>query len=59
MDRDDYQDVFGFSKNNLKRTYTHPGQYDEREQLENIAKEYVAMRKMKDMRRRGRIYDWL
>ena len=59
MDRDDYKDVFGFSKNNLKRTHTHPGDYDEREQLEKIAKEYVAMRKMKDMRRRGRIYDWL
>ena len=24
-----------------------------------IAEEYIAMRKMRDMRRRGRIYDWL
>jgi len=59
MDRDDYKETFGFEKNKLPRTSTHPGDYPEREKLETIAKEYLVMRKMKDMRRRGRIYDWL
>ena len=59
MDRDNYKDIFGFQKDDLERTSTHPGDYPQREEYEKIAKEYVIMRKMKDMRRRGRIYDWL
>ena len=59
MDRDDYKEVFGFEKNDLERTNTHPGNYLERKLYEKIAEEYIAMRKMRDMRRRGRIYDWL
>ena len=59
LDRDDYGETFGFGKNKLSRTATHPGDYPEREEYEKMAKEYVMMRKMKDMRRRGRIYDWL
>ena len=59
MDRDSYKDTFGFEKDDLERTSTHPGDYPEREEYEKMAKEYITMRKMKDMRRRGRIYDWL
>ena len=59
MDRDDYKVTFGFDKNELPRTATHPGYYPERDEYETIAKEYVMMRNMKDMRRRGRIYDWI
>ena len=59
MDRDNYKDVFGFDKDNLERTATHPGYYPQRELYETIAKEYIILRNMKDMRRRGRIYDWL
>ena len=59
LDRDDYKETFGFDNNSLPRTATHPGEYREREQYEQLAKEYVTMRKMKDMRKRGRIYDWI
>ena len=59
MDRDDYKETFGFENNNLPRTATHPGEYPERVHYEQFAKEYVTMRKMKDMRRRGRIRDWV
>ena len=59
MDRDNYKDIFGFQKDDLERTSTHPGDYPQRGEYEKIAKEYVMMRKMKDMRRRGRIYDWI
>ena len=59
LDRDDYKETFGFDDNSLPRTATHPGEYREREQYEQLAKEYVTMRKMKDMRKRGRIYDWI
>ena len=59
MDRDDYKVTFGFDKNELPRSATHPGNYPEREEYEKIAKEYVMMRNMKDMRRRSRIYDWI
>ena len=59
MDRDDYKVTFGFDKNELPRSATHPGNYSEREEYEKIAKEYVMMRNMKDMRRRSRIYDWI
>ena len=59
MDRDDYKDVFEFEKNDLPRTATHPGDYPEREQFEQIAKEYVTMRDMRDMRRRNRLRDWI
>ena len=59
MDRDDYKEFFGFENNSLPRTATHPGNYPEREQYEQLAKEYVTMRKMKDMRKRGRIHDWI
>tara|TARA_B100000927_G_scaffold180041_1_gene145035 strand:+ start:1018 stop:2049 length:1032 start_codon:yes stop_codon:yes gene_type:complete len=59
MDRDSYKDTFGFENDNLPRTYTHPGNYPERKKYEQIAKEYVMMRNMKDMRRRGKIHDWI
>ena len=59
LDRDDYKEFFGFDNNPLPRTATHPGDYPEREKYEQLAKEYITMRKIKDMRRRGRIYDWL
>ena len=59
MDRDSYKDTFGFEKDDLERTSTHPGDYPEREEYEKMAKEYVTMRKVKDMRRRGRVYDWI
>ncbi len=59
MDRDDYKETFGFEKNDLPRTNTHPGDYPERDEYEKIAKDYVIMRKMRDMRRRGRKYDWI
>ena len=59
MDRDDYKDVFGFEKDDLSRTATHPGDYPEREQFEQIAKEYVTIRDMRDMRRRNRLRDWI
>ena len=57
MDRDDYGDVFGFHKNELPRTQTHPGNYPEREQFEALAKEYVTIRDIRDMRRRNRLRD--
>ena len=59
MDRDDYTETFGFEKNELPRDHTHPGDYPEREQYEQIAKDYVIMRKIRDIRRRGRKYDWI
>ena len=59
MDRDDYKEVFGFEKNDLPRDATHPGDYPEREQYEQIAKEYVRIRNMSDMRRRNRLHDWI
>ena len=59
MDRDDYREVFGFEKNDLPRDATHPGDYPEREQYEQIAKEYVRIRNMSDMRRRNRLHDWI
>tara|TARA_Y100001937_G_scaffold51332_1_gene71340 strand:- start:232 stop:1359 length:1128 start_codon:yes stop_codon:yes gene_type:complete len=57
MDRDSYKDTFGFEEDPLERTNTHPGDYPERERYEKIAKEYIYKRGMKDMRRRGRIYE--
>ena len=59
LDRDDYKDTFGFEKNKLPRTATHPGDYPERAQFEQLAKEYVTMRDMRDMRRRNRLRDWI
>ena len=59
MDRDDYKETFGFDKNQLPRTQTHPGSFPEREQYEQIVKDYISKRKMRDMRRTGRKYDWL
>ena len=59
MDRDDYGEVFGFKKNELPRNNTHPGDYPERDEYEKIAKEYVMMRNMRDMRRRNRLRDWI
>ena len=59
LDRDDYKEFFGFDNNVLPRTATHPGDYPEREKYEQLAKEYITLRNMKDMRKRGRIYDWL
>ena len=54
LDRDDYKEVFGFEKDGIPRTNTHSslrkGDYPERKQFEQIAKEYVVMRNMKDMR---------
>jgi len=57
LDRDDYKETFGFEKNELPRTQTHPGDYPEREEYEALAKEYVMIRDMKDMRRRNRLRD--
>ena len=57
LDRDDYKETFGFEKNDLPRDATHPGDYSEREEFETLAKEYVMMRDMKDMRRRNRLRD--
>ena len=57
MDRDDYKETFGFEKNDLPRNATHPGDYPERKQFEALAKEYVTVRDMRDMRRRNRIRD--
>ena len=57
LDRDDYKETFGFEKNELPRTQTHPGDYAEREEFETLEKEYVMMRNMKDMRRRNRLRD--
>ena len=59
MDRDDYKETFGFDSINLTRTATHPGDYPERKHYEKLAKEYVTIRKIKDMRKRGRVYDWI
>ena len=59
MDRDDYTETFGFDKNELPRDQTHPGNYPERDQYEQIAKDYISKRNMRDMRRRGRKYDWI
>jgi len=56
MDRDDYKQTFGF-KYDIPRDTTHPGNYPEREEYEKIAKEYVIIRDMKDMRRRNRLRD--
>ena len=54
LDRDDYKETFGFEKDDIPRTNTHSGlrkgDYPERKQFEQIAKEYVVMRNMKDMR---------
>ena len=58
LDRDDYKETFGFEKN-IPRNNTHPGNYPEREEFEKIAKEYVMMRDMRDMRRRNRLRDWI
>ena len=59
MDRDDYKETFGFDKNQLPRTQTHPGSFPEREQYVRVVKDYISKRKMRDMRRTGRKYDWL
>ena len=53
------QIIFGFKKNELPRNNTHPGDYPERDEYEKIAKEYVMMRNMRDMRRRNRLRDWI
>ena len=54
LDRDDYKEFFGFEKDGIPRTNTHSslrkGDYPERKQFEQIAKEYIVMRNMKDMR---------
>ena len=59
MDRDDYKEVFGFDNDKISRDSTHPGDYPEKNDYENIAKEYVIIRDMKDMRRRNRLRDWI
>ena len=59
LDRDDYGEVFGFHNNGITRDNTHPGNYPEREQFEQIAKEYVTIKNMRDMRRRNRLRDWI
>tara|TARA_B100001093_G_scaffold330079_1_gene315132 strand:+ start:1111 stop:2217 length:1107 start_codon:yes stop_codon:yes gene_type:complete len=56
LDRDNYNETFGFEKE-LPRTQTHFGDYPERKQFEQIAKEYITERDMKDMRRRNRLRD--
>ena len=57
LDRDDYKKTFGFEKDHIPRTQTHPGDYPERKQFEQIVKEYVTERDMRDIRRRNRLRD--
>tara|TARA_B100000131_G_scaffold307911_1_gene336649 strand:- start:802 stop:1758 length:957 start_codon:yes stop_codon:yes gene_type:complete len=56
MDTDDYKEIFGFDYD-IPRDTTHPGNYPERDEYEKVAKEYVIIRDMKDMRRRNRLRD--
>jgi len=56
MDTDDYKETFDF-KYDIPRDTTHPGNYPERDEYEKLAKEYVIIRDMKDMRRRNRLRD--
>ena len=56
MDTDDYKDNFDFEYD-IPRDTTHPGNYPERDEYEKLAKEYVIIRDMKDMRRRNRLRD--
>ena len=56
MDRDDYKETFDFERD-MPRDKTHPGNYPERDEYEKLAKEYVIIRDMKDMRRRNRLRD--
>ena len=56
MDRDDYKETFGFN-HDMPRDKTHPGNYPERDEYEKLAKEYVIIRDMRDMRRRNRLRD--
>ena len=56
MDTDDYKKIFGFEYD-IPRDTTHPGNYPERDEYEKVAKEYVIIRDMKDMRRRNRLRD--
>ena len=57
LDRDDYKETFGFEKDDIPITNTHPGDYPERKQFEQIVKEYVTERDMRDIRRRNRLRD--
>tara|TARA_B100000424_G_scaffold79360_1_gene59378 strand:+ start:25 stop:1152 length:1128 start_codon:yes stop_codon:yes gene_type:complete len=57
LDRGDYKETFGFEKDDLPRTKTDFGDYPERKQFEQIAKEYITERDMRDMRRRNRLRD--
>ena len=50
LDRDNYKDTFGIEKDELPLTQTDFGDYSERKQFEQIAKEYITEREMKDMR---------
>jgi histidinol phosphatase-like PHP family hydrolase len=56
MDTDDYMETFDFECD-IPRDTTHPGNYPERDEYEKVAKEYVIIRDMKDMRRRNRLRD--
>ena len=56
MDTDDYKETFDFEYD-IPRDTTHPGNYPERDEYEKLAKEYVIIRDMKDMRRRNRLRD--
>ena len=56
MDTDDYRETFDFEYD-IPRDTTHPGNYPDRDEYEKIAKEYVIIRDMKDMRRRNRLRD--
>ena len=56
MDTDDYKEIFDFEYD-IPRDTTHPGNYPERDEYEKLAKEYVIIRDMKDMRRRNRLRD--
>jgi len=57
LDRDDYKETFGIEKDELPLTQTDFGDYSERKQFEQIAKEYITERDMRDMRRRNRLRD--
>ena len=56
LDRDDYNKTFGFQKE-FPRDYTHPGDFPKRKEYESIAKDYISIRNLKDMRKRGIIHE--
>lgn len=56
LDRDDYNKTFGFQKE-FPRDHTHPGDFPKRKEYESIVKDYLTIRNLKDMRKRGIIHE--